>query len=531
MNGHKQTKHVAEAEERFRGIFESSKDAIGYATLEGELIDVNAAYALLLGRSREELLTMRYQDHLAVEHAARCHAIAQRVIETGEPANFESEYIRKDGSRVPVEITRFVVLGTNGIPIGLAAIIKDISERKQIEAALSQSNEQLRLLLEFAVEAIYGIDTDGNCTFCNPSCLHLLGYKNNSDLLGRNVHEMIHHTRPDGSRYPNEECRILQAFRQGRDTHVEDEVLWRADGTSFPVEYWSHPILRMGETIGAVVTFVDITERLRTQQNLIAAKDAAEAATRAKSDFLANVSHELRTPMNGIIGMTDLALDTNLTPEQREYLRVAKDSCSAMMGVVDDILSFSKIASGQLKLEITQFDLRRAFEDTLRTLSARADQKGLKWSVRICAALPEKVSGDPGRLRQVVLNLVGNAIKFTDLGEIGINIDVESSVDPVLRIHFAVRDTGIGIPLDMQKMIFERFTQADTSATRRQGGTGLGLAIASELVQMMGGRVWVDSKVGQGSTFHFTAEFVQQTTSEGGLLKTTSRTFPSASCN
>jgi signal transduction histidine kinase len=178
-----------------------------------------------------------------------------------------------------------------------------------------------------------------------------------------------------------------------------------------------------------------------------------------------------------------------------------------MMNVVDDILSFSHIKSGQLNLESIQFSLRLTLEDALRALSVRADQKGLKWSVCISPDLPERVSGDPVRLRQVVLNLVGNAIKFTDLGAVGINIDVESIVDPVLRIHFAVRDTGIGISLGMQKMIFENFMQADTSATRRHGGTGLGLAIASELVHMMGGRVWVDSEVGRGSTFHFTAEF------------------------
>ena len=393
---------------------------------------------------------------------------------------------------------------------GLLRIISQIGtqigrvvERKRNE----HSNEQIRLLLQFAVEAIYGIDTEGRCNFCNPSCVRLLQYKNEADLIGKNVHEMIHHTRPDGTPYPNTECRIYQAFRQGRDTHVEDEVLWRADGSSFPAEYWSHPVIHEGKTVGAVVTFVDITERKQAQRELISARDAAEAASRAKSDFLANVSHELRTPMNGIIGMTDLVLGMDLPWEQRENLEIVKHSCDSMMAVVDDILSFSQIESGKLSLQNASFKLRPAFEDILNILAVKAARKALKWSVSISPDLPEKVCGDSDRLRQVVLNLVENAIKFTEQGEIAIGIAFEPGIAPDTQIHFAVRDTGIGIPLDKQKMIFERFSQADTSLTRVYGGTGLGLTIASELVQMMGGRLWVDSAVGRGSIFHFTASF------------------------
>jgi PAS domain S-box-containing protein len=385
-----------------------------------------------------------------------------------------------------------------------------VVERNRAE----RSNEQIGLLLKFAVEAIYGIDTSGRCTFCNPSCLRLVGYTNDSDLLGKNMHEIIHHTRPDGSPYPNSECRIFQAFRQGQDTHVEDEVLWRSDGTSFPAEYWSHPVFKAGTVVGAVVTFVDITERKHAQRELIAARDAAEAASRAKSDFLANVSHEIRTPMNGIIGMTDLVLGTDLTQEQREYLQIAKNSCDSMMDMIDDVLSFSQIESGKLTLVNARFKLRPAFENILKILSVRAAKKELKWTLNISPALPEHVYGDPGRLRQIVLNLVGNAIKFTEQGGIEIDISTESAVDGVVRIHFAVRDTGIGIPSDKQSMIFDRFSQADTSSTRKYGGSGLGLTIASELTQMMGGRVWVHSELGRGSEFHFTVLFSLPPTSD-----------------
>jgi PAS domain S-box-containing protein len=497
------------AEGKFKSLLESAPDAMIIVGAEGKIVLVNSQAEKLFGYSRTELLQqtveMLMPERYRGQHiGSRLEFFSRpRVRGMGQGLEFRSQ--RKDGSEFPAEITLSPLETEEGILVSSA--IRDISERKQSEAALARSNEQNRLLLEFAVEAIYGIDTEGRCTFCNPSFLRLLGYQHENDVLGNNVHKMIHHTRSDGSPYPNAECPVYGAFRHGKDTHVEGELFWRADGTNFPAEYWSHAVLRNGEIIGAVVTFVDITERTCAHRELMVAKNAAEAASRAKSDFLANVSHELRTPMNGIVGMTELALDTDLAAAAREYLEVAKNSCDYMMNVIDDILSFSAIESGRLDLESTSFNLRLTLEETLRPLSVRAKQKNLKWTVAMSPAIPEAVSGDPARLRQIVSNLVGNAIKFTDQGEIAIKIDVESSVDSHLRIHFAVTDTGIGIPLDKQTMIFERFTQADTSATREHGGTGLGLAIASELAQMMGGRVWVDSEAGQGSTFHFIAGF------------------------
>jgi len=250
-----------------------------------------------------------------------------------------------------------------------------------------------------------------------------------------------------------------------------------------------------------------IREVKATQKEVALAKEAAEKANQAKSLFLASMSHDIRTPMNGIIGMTDLCLDTELTDEQREYLGMVKSSADSFLSLLNDILDFSKIESGMLELEEIGFNLNSAVEDTVKSLAYMAHNKGLELACRIHRDVPVALVGDPGRLRQVIVNLVGNALKFTEKGEVVVEVRLLEEADDHVFLHFLVRDTGIGISRDRQEKIFEAFSQADESTTRKYGGTGLGLSISSRLASMMGGKIWVESEPGEGSTFQFTARF------------------------
>jgi PAS domain S-box-containing protein len=402
-----------------------------------------------------------------------------------------------------------LILSLAGLVLGAL-----ISERDAGEQRLSEKEERMRLLLESTGEAIYGLDIKGKCTFCNLAMLRLLGYASQDAVLGRNIHEVIHHTRRDGSAYPLDECSLQADYRAGRRFHGVDELLWRADGTSFDAEMWCYPLLQQGEMEGAVVTFVDITERKKIEEALRQAKEDAEAANRAKSDFLANMSHEIRTPMNGILGMTTLALETNLDTEQRAYLSMVKSSGESLLTLLNGILDLSKIEAGKLELEIAELYVEDCIEDALQPLAFSAQLKGIELVWNAEGNIPGVLRGDATRLRQVLINLAANALKFTNAGQVAIYARNAGAVEDSVLLEFTVSDTGIGIPLEKQKKIFEAFAQGDMSTTRRYGGTGLGLSICERLVHLMGGRIWVESEEGLGSKFYFTTRLLRATAAE-----------------
>jgi len=294
----------------------------------------------------------------------------------------------------------------------------------------------------------------------------------------------------------------------GEKLHLPRDLMWSSSGDSFPVELWSSPLIQNDRVGGAVVIFTDITERLRIEESLRLAKESAEAANRAKSDFLANISHELRTPMNGILGMAALALDTDLSAEQREYLGMVKSSGESLLTLLNDILDLSKIESGKLELEVVDFSIEDCVEQAFQPVSPQAQKKGIDliWDA---VGVPPLVRGDQVRLRQVLINLVGNALKFTKEGDITILAELSDKTESTILFHFSISDTGIGIPIEKQRKIFEAFAQADMSTTRRYGGTGLGLSISERLVKLMNGRIWLESEVGKGSNFHLEVSFLR----------------------
>jgi two-component system, sensor histidine kinase and response regulator len=377
-----------------------------------------------------------------------------------------------------------------------------IMELESAAKSLKREAQMLRALIDGLPDFLYAKDLDSRFVIANESVAVAMR-ATPSELTGRS----------DADFYAPELAKSFleddqSVLRSGEPLINRSERAKDGDGNDIIILTTKVPLKdEHGITIGLVGVGRNITERVRAEEETNLAREAAEAANRAKSEFLANMSHEIRTPMNGVIGMSELLLETLLDAGQRECAETIHESGRTLLAIINDILDFSKIEAGRLELELLEMDLRTTVEDTSRVLAVQAHAKGVELTVSIDPTIPELIVGDPGRLRQVITNLAGNAIKFTARGEVNIEVQRLEFAGPGVRLQFTVRDTGIGIPADRIGMLFHAFTQVDASTTRRFGGTGLGLSIVSKLVSLMGGKVGVESEEGAGSRFWFTADF------------------------
>jgi PAS domain S-box-containing protein len=493
---------LIESDRRFRDLFYDAP--VGYHELdtEGRITCVNTTELLMLGYSSEEMIGHHVWEFIEEAEIAR-RTFAEKLAGNKPLRNVERSFRRKDGTFMAVQLDDQMLKDQSGRLVGIRATMQDIAERKRAEEALRQSEQRFRDLFENASDLVCTMDLQGNYTSLNKSGERLTGYKQ-SEAVKMNMAQLV---TPETLALIHE----MMKRKLGQDITTTYEIdIIRKDGGTATLELSSRLLREQGKETGIQAIGRDITQRKQAEAELKLARDAALESVRLKSEFLANMSHEIRTPMNGVIGMTGLLLDTDLDAEQRDCAETIRASGESLLTIINDILDFSKIEAGKLNFEMLDFMLNNAVEDTIELLAERAHQKKIEFASLICSDVPTALRGDPGRLRQVLTNLIGNAIKFTERGEVIVRVAKESETNHDVVVRFVISDTGIGISQTAQAKLFQAFTQADGSTTRKYGGTGLGLAISKQLVTLMGGQMGVLSTPGQGSQFWFTARFEKQ---------------------
>ena len=496
---------IRESEQKFRAVFEGAELGIAISEVKAGDLTVNPAYRRMPGCTAGEMQSISIFDQLTHPDDFQADSqVFQRVV-NGEldHLHLDKRYLLRDGRLVWASVELSLLRDATGKPEYILGLATDITDRKRAEDELRASERQLRAFIEDAPVSVAMFDRDIRYIAASRRWVTDYGF-GHTDLTGLCLYDLI----------PNLPEKWRQTHRRGlagEKQHLGEDIWIRADGVeqwvTSAVYPWRDP---QGNVGGIIISAEDVSQRKVNERLLQNAKRAAEAASEAKSMFLANMSHEIRTPLNGILGMTELVLDTQLAPDQRENLNLVHFSADSLLGIINDILDFSKIEAGKLEVESIPFSLRRSLQETLKTCAIRAGQKGLQFAFNAPAEVPDALLGDPGRLRQVLLNLIGNAIKFTESGKILVAVAAAFPVKGRVLLHFGVKDTGIGISPEAQEKIFAPFSQADGTMARKYGGTGLGLTICVRLVEMMGGKIWVESFPQRGSIFHFTMDLALQ---------------------
>ncbi len=489
----------------FEYIVDSSEDAIIGKSLEGIIWYWNKGAEALYEYAAEEVLGKSINVIVPVSMQSEMASIFAAIREGRSVEHYETQRISKAGRIIDVSIKVSPIHDDHGAIIGASAIARDITRQKSVEHVIHLSEIRHRAIVDNVGEAIITASDAGVIESFNPAAERIFGYTTD-EMIGQNVSLLV-----PASLQPDHDGFIKRYIATGVKHLIgqtREAEARRKDGSHVAILI-SLSEMRIGDTLRFIAIVRDITEMKRASAALQLAKESAEAANRAKSEFLASMSHEIRTPMNAILGMADLLSETQLDDEQRKYVEIFRSAGDNLLALINDILDLSKVEAGQIELKMTNFSLVGLVEKTCEVLALRAHQKGLELLDMFESDVPQYVVGDADRLRQVLVNLIGNAVKFTEVGEIVVKVALDDRSAPkedCARLRFSVVDTGIGIPQDKLGMIFDRFTQADSSTTRKYGGTGLGLAISKRIVELMGGEITVVSELGVGSTFTFSVE-------------------------